>query len=1070
MSKPKTLLIVLVGAVVAVGALFAVRAANANPDRILSKADKFYASREFDEARLEYLKVLRVDPQNARAFRQLGLVWAEMGAPVQSGSYLKHVSETNPDDLEVQRGFAKALLGTGQVQPARTAALALLEKNPADGEALVMLANTSFTEEEVRELAAKLESFDREKSAAYHLASAVIASRKGNLGATKDSLDLAMAISPESDEVHLAMSSYYEAVKDRPNVLASLKKASELAPNQLLHRLRYARALAGDGKRDEAVAMVKSTTESYRYFLPGWLLLAEMSLQANDTKAATTHLNEVLSRDTMNPDARMLRATVLQAEGKLAEANREMEETSRIFYGNVVIKLSLAKGFLRDNNPLRAIATLEEILAASPNYAEADLLLAQARIGTGAADAAAASMEKLLERMPGLFQAEQLLASAYQKQGKMDEAADVFRRQIARNGEQAGPHFLLGMILRQQGKSAGALASLQKAQSLAPKDPAIAFQLIELDIERKDFESAMRRTTELETHHPTSWTPPFLRGKVFSAQEKWEEAEQALLKALAIQPDSLTIYNQLLDGYMRQGRIPEVITSLEDFLKEKPKSTPQRMILALLCGQEGLTDKQVEAYEQILVDDPNSITALNNLSYLNASALNNLPKAQELATRARTLQPDSPEIADTLGWILYQQKNYPQALTLIEEAAGKIPDNAEVQYHLGMARYMSGQKDTARTALEKALSIKSDFPGSDKAREYLSQLTGDGTPDKAPTVESLTQRLKESPGDVVSRTRLAGMQEAAGQFKEAAANYEEALKGNAGLVEAMVSLSRLYGGPLQNPAKATEFARRARSLEGKNPAAARVLGEALLREGDFRYAATLLQEAATAAKDDPALKSKMAEAAYATGKTADARRVSQEVADQAGDAAAAAAAKRFLVLTGAPDPALATAAAEALKENPDNLPALMAQTASLPAPQAIPALEALLKKVPEFIPAQIKLASLLATQPGRADEAQNIAEKARLVLPGDPVLARTLGIIRFQKENYDDAVRLLRESETKTPLDAEGLYYLGRSQLGAGQKDLGIATLKRAMEGTLPEDLKTKAQAALDEATTPPAE
>ena len=68
----------------AVAALFAVRAAGSNPERILARAEKFFQEQSFDEARLEYFKVLRVDPKNPRAIRQLGFTWVEMGVPVQA--------------------------------------------------------------------------------------------------------------------------------------------------------------------------------------------------------------------------------------------------------------------------------------------------------------------------------------------------------------------------------------------------------------------------------------------------------------------------------------------------------------------------------------------------------------------------------------------------------------------------------------------------------------------------------------------------------------------------------------------------------------------------------------------------------------------------------------------------------------------------------------------------------------------------------------------------------------------------------------------------------------------------
>jgi tetratricopeptide (TPR) repeat protein len=1072
MSKKKTLLIVLTGVIVATGALFAVRAASSNPDRILSRADKHFEAKAFDEARLEYLKALRAEPMNARAIRQLGLIWAEMGAHVQASVFLAKACELEPDDVTLRHALAKALLATNQYALTRTAALALLEKNPKDGEAILLLTNSSFSPEQIDEVNVRLEAFEPEKSPHFHLASAFISGRKGDLPGAKSSLDMALAIDPQFDTVHLAIANYHEAKKDPAAMLESLKKASELSSDRSPGRLLYARALARVGKTEEAVSMIRKITETSRYYLPAWTTLAELTLPSKDTKGALAMLNEVLNRDATNPEARLLRSTVLQSDGKTADAAKELEEMSRIYRGNLGVKMSLARSYIANSDFIKAAATLEEILRAVPNNLEATLLQAQMSIKNGDAGAGSNALEAFLQRQPGLPPArlqevETLLAGAYKAQGRFDDAVGVFRKQAGRIPNDPTPQFLLGMILRQQGKDAEALITLEKAQALAPKDQAIAFELVGIEMASRNFVSAHRRAQEQAGHHPGDSSPLYLQGKIFTAEEKWDDAEKVLLKALAINPDSLNIYNLLLDGYLKQGRTAEVITRLEAYLEQKPKSTPQRLILALLYQQSNNVEKQAAAYEQVLRDDPNMVTALNNLAYLYAGPLNDLVKAQEMAARARTAQPDNPAVADTLGWILFQRKDYAQALLLTEEAAAKIPDNAEIQYHLGMARYMQGQKETARTALEKAVAAKQPFPGIEQAKEYLGQLTGDGTAEQGATIESLTLRLKDTPGDVTARTRLAQLQETAGQFPEAAANYHEALKGNAGLIEALLALSRLHAGPLADPALATDFAKRARALDGRNPAAARALGEAVLHQGDFRYAFTLLQEAQSASKDDPGLKTKLASAAYATGQTEQARRLMQEITAAPGEAPEKAAAQRFLTLTGEPTPAATVAAvAEALKENPDDLPALMTQASLFvqdgKTSDALASLEQVLKKQPEFVPVWKQLAALLATQEGRLDEAQTLAEKARQALPEDPALARTLGIILCRKESFEPAISLLKESAAKAPLDAAGLFYLGTSQLGAGQKDDGVATLKRAVETTgLPESLKQQAQETL---------
>jgi tetratricopeptide (TPR) repeat protein len=93
------------------------------------------------------------------------------------------------------------------------------------------------------------------------------------------------------------------------------------------------------------------------------------------------------------------------------------------------------------------------------------------------------------------------------------------------------------------------------------------------------------------------------------------------------------------------------------------------------------------------------------------------------AQTAREVMPDDPNIADTLGWIYYQKKNYPQAANLLKEAAEKMSDNPMVLYHYGMAQYKNGNKSEAKGALEKSLALGANHPGATEAKATLAALS-----------------------------------------------------------------------------------------------------------------------------------------------------------------------------------------------------------------------------------------------------------------------------------------------------------------------------------------------------------
>src|SRR5207237_10690178 len=113
--------------------------------------------------------------------------------------------------------------------------------------------------------------------------------------------------------------------------------------------------------------------------------------------------------------------------------------------------------------------------------------------------------------------------------------------------------------------------------------------------------------------------------------------------------------------------------------------------------------------------------------------------------------------------------------------------------------------------------------------------------------------------------------------------------------------------------------------------------------------------------------------------------------------------------------------AKALAAQPDYVPALMAKAAIRvqkgDTAEASAIYNSILQKWPDFAPAQKRLASIYANDAANASKAYELANKAHRGLVDDPDLARTLGVLSFQRKEYARAVQFFRESEAKKPLE-----------------------------------------------------
>ena len=109
------------------------------------------------------------------------------------------------------------------------------------------------------------------------------------------------------------------------------------------------------------------------------------------------------------------------------------------------------------------------------------------------------------------------------------------------------------------------------------------------------------------------------------------------------------------------------------------------------------------AYRRAIERAPDNPILLNNLAYLLAGDPATRDEAVRLAERAHGLAPQSPVVADTLGWILYLKGDLPRAEALLAAAAKAAPGIAEVRYHLGMVYAKQGKTPRRRRELEASL-------------------------------------------------------------------------------------------------------------------------------------------------------------------------------------------------------------------------------------------------------------------------------------------------------------------------------------------------------------------------------
>ena len=696
----------------------------AKKSRSLERAGKYFSAGEYEKAKVEYLNVLQIDPQSSIATEGLGLIWMEQGAPFRALPILLRARTQMSGNSEARTKLALALVQAGRIEEARKEALIAVQQASAPNEAFIVLAETIRTPADIEVTTDAIKKSAYGQSVWGMIASAKLLLLKEEVPAASGLLQRALNSNPKSTVVHSALAELNFRQGDPAKGREELKQAAELSPPRSVARMSFAEYQLQTGAVPATIAYLKDLVHQAPDYIPPKRLLAQIAILEKKYDDAQAFVKEIFTIDFANIDGHLVEAQILVARGDRKKAIEGLEALSKANRGFAHINLQLARTHLMDGHPERAVSVLEEGISAHSEHVESILLLAELNLRAGRTQAVVGDMSNLLRQRPSLIQAQTLLINGLRSLGRFDDAAAAVREQIRVMPRSPQPHVLLGTILLQQKNLNGAKMAFERAQELAPSHlPAVA-ALVDLDLRNKNYESAMRRIQEQKTKTPTVAEVHYLEATVFVAQSQWNNAETSLHKALELNPGLSIAYDLLLHTYTSSKNLPRAIRQLEDTLALQPNDQRARLLSAVIYSQMNEYGKARDAYEKILATKPDSTLALNNLAYLYAENLNQLDQAHDLANRARTLEPESPVIADTLGWILFKRKDYPRALELIRESAAKIPDNPEIQYHLGMASQMGGQNDAARAAFERAASASGEFPGKSSIKERLASLPG----------------------------------------------------------------------------------------------------------------------------------------------------------------------------------------------------------------------------------------------------------------------------------------------------------------------------------------------------------
>jgi len=1026
--------------------------------RSLARAERLFQEEDYEAAVVEYTKVLRLNSSHQVAIRKLAITYLELRNYARAFPLLVKAVENEPANTKLRLELGTLCLAGGRPHQARTEAAAVLDHQPTNFPALLLLADASRGTNDCTEALNRLEAVrgPHDVRPLFHVAVGNIHLRLGNDDAAGKAYRQALSRDENSVQAHMALGKLSMRKGDRETAAREFETAVRLAPRDLNARISFAAFKLDSGDPNTAKALLAEVLSKMPDHPNAAYQMARVHFAQKDYDACVERLNAILRKQPKHMQAILLKANARFAEGQPEEVIRSHEKLIIEQPNSADLHAQLAIAFIRTRDVRRAIQALE-VAVSQPSYPiQSALLLAELRIRTGDYALAIDLLKKTLARDTNQPKAHLLLGLAHHAKDDLQEAAACLRTARQLSPDDPQPPYLLGRVLRDAGEPEEAREAFRAALDIAPGAVAALTALVAEDMQAKRFDAAAGTVKAQIALAPEQPAYLDMLAQIHIAAKDVESAEKQLLKSIDMEHQRLSPYLLLCQVYAAQGKQEDALRKVEESLAVHPKAPTSLMLAAVLHQRQENAIRAAELYERLLDVRPDFGGAANNLAYLYSEKLGRLEEAHKLAQRARELAPKDPHVADTFGWILHRRGEYKWALAVLRESAAQLSDQPEVQYHAGMTCYALGDESAARACFEKALAIRSTFPGAGQVKDLLEILRIDpATASRADALGRLQKTLDEDPNHVAALTRTAAIWVHHGDSGKAKQYYEKALAANPSYVPALAGSAVLcleHSGDLN---RAQELARKAKDLAPFDAQVALVAGRIAYASGDYVSALNLLRESAQAITDSSDVSYYLGMANYMQGRVHVATQELSRALSAGLDSARADDARLLLqtvrltadakVLSALPAPV-----EEKLKQEPKYIPGLMllARIKELGgnSTEARTLYEDIVELNASFGPAVSQLAVLYTAGDGQGEDHYEFLREARELLPRDPDVALALGKVVYARKEYDWARRLLQEGARAMPDNPEPLYFIGMCLYRAGDKAEAARALGRFVD------------------------
>ena len=512
-------------------------------------------------------------------------------------------------------------------------------------------------------------------------------------------------------------------------------------------------------------------------------------LAAGRLDAARIEATNAIQTDERDPEAHLILAQVLMAQGDLVTADRALTKAANLGIDRPRVDRLRIRLLLKVRSHTRL---LEEIVPTPAHQGEvlAEVLAArgQAQLATGRHEAARASFADALKVVPALPEALIGQAQFAYLDSKPAEAMNLVEQVIARSPGHAGAWQLKAVILHLQGKLDEAVKAYERAAAADPADTVPNLAAAELLIQAGRPDAAQKHVDQARRRSPSAILVHHTQALIHLERKEYDQALAVTHEILRVQPMFTAAILLASMAHLARGDLNQAERRLRPLVQSERDGHMARRLLAMTLLRMGNAKGALDVLQPALTsntDDP-SFFMLVAEEYVR---MRDFTTATVYDEKVASLRPDRPEVLARLGMARYAAGDAAQGLATLEKAAALREDSIHADVTLVMLLL---DRREFKQALSSAHRIQSKAPNNPIGFNLAGiALIGLNNPSDARS--SFERAAALDPSYWPAASNLVRLDLADGRLDAAKARIDRALAADKNSVEAMTALMQITG-------------------------------------------------------------------------------------------------------------------------------------------------------------------------------------------------------------------------------------------------------------------------------------